>query len=218
MPTASASAYLEAIRHLPTGSVLTIAGVSWAEYEALLAELPGDSRVRLTYYHEKLEVVSPSGRHERWTRLIELIIYVLATELGRPLQSCGSMTIKHRTLAKGAEPDSCFYIEHAAAVVGKEEVDPQTDPPPDLVVEVDVTHGSAPKLAFYAALGVPEIWRYDGERAVMYQRSGAEYVEVSRSLAFPSFAAETLTGLLRELRTREQQPTLEAFRRSLRRA
>lgn len=216
MPTQAASTYLEAIRHLPVGSALIIPDVSWAEYEALLAELGDGYAVRVTYDQGRLEIVSPSGKHEKWKEFILRVAGVLADELGTGLESFGSTTFKHEGLQQGAEPDTCFYVQHATQVIGKDELDLAVDLPPDVVVEIDVSHSSKRKLTFYAKLGVPEVWRYDGQHAFMYQRSGAGYTEIPASVAFPAFTAEELTVLLRQLKAEGQQTILEAFRRSLR--
>lgn len=216
MPTQAASTYIEAIRHLPVGSALIIPDVPWAEYEELLAELGEGYAVRVTYDQGRLEIVSPSGKHEKWSQFVGAIARVLATEFGTHLESFGSTTFKHQALQQGAEPDTCFYVQHAGQVIGKDELDLAVDPPPDVVVEIDVSHSSKRKLTFYAKVGVPEVWRYDGQRAFMYQRSGTGYTEVPASLAFPAFTADTLTALLRQLKIEGQQTVLEAFQRSLR--
>ena len=216
MPTTVTHTYLDAIRHLPAGGALSLPDVPWADYEALLTELGDGYAVRVTYDRGRLEIVSPSTKHEAWKEFILRVADALAGALGTNFESFGSTTLKHPTLKQGAEPDTCFYVQHAAAVIGKEDIDLTTDPP-DVVVEVDVAHSSARKLAIYAQLGVPEVWRYDGERAVIYQRSGDGYREIPASLAFPSFTAETLTGLLHRLKTEGQQAVLTAFRHSLRR-
>jgi Uma2 family endonuclease len=216
MPTQAASTYIEAIRHLPVGSALIIPDVSWAEYEELLAELGDGYAVRVAYDRGRLEIVSPSWKHEKWSWFVGLIAHVLATEFETHLESFGSTTFKHPALQQGAEPDACFYVQHAAQLIGKDELDLAVDPPPDVVVEIDASHSSKRKLIFYATLGVPEVWRYDGQRASMYQRSGTGYTEVPASLAFPAFTADTLTALLSQLKTEGQQTVLETFRRSLR--
>ena len=216
MPTSATHTYLDAIRHLPAGGGLSLPDVSWADYEALLTELGDGYAVRVTYDRGRLEIVSPSTKHEAWKEFILRVADALAGALGTNFESFGSTTLKDPTIEQGVEPDTCFYVQHAAAIVGKDVIDPMADPP-DVVVEVDVAHSSAHKLAIYAQLGVPEVWRYDGERAVMYERSGDGYREIPASLAFPPFTAETLTGLLHRLQTEGQQAVLTGFRNSLRR-
>lgn len=217
MPTAATHTYLDAIRHLPVGGALSVPGVSWADYQALLAELGDSYAVRITYDRERLEIVSPSDRHEKIKEFICAVAHVLADEMATDLETFGSTTFKHPALKQGAEPDTCFYVQHAAQVIGRDGLDLTVDPPPDVVVEVDVSHSSTAKLSVWAAFGVPEIWRYDGTQTVMYQRSGDGYIEIPASLAFSLLTAEALTDLLQQLRTKGQQAVLTAFRQSLRR-
>lgn len=215
MPTQAAT-YVDAIRHMPAGSTLIIPDVSWAEYEQLLADLGDGYAVRLTYDQGRLEIMSPSTRHGRYGAFVERVAHVLASELKLDLESFGSATFKEPALKQGAEPDTCFYVQHAAQVVGKMDLDLAVDPPPDVIVEIDVSHSSKRKLAFYAKLGVPEVWRFKEPRALIYHLTGTEYTEASTSLAFPVLTADMLTGVLLQIRTDSAQAVLEAFRESLR--
>lgn len=208
--------YLDAIRHLPEGATLTIPGVSWDAYEALLAELGDSNAVRVAFDDGRLEIVSPSDKHEQAKEFILRVADALAAAFGTGFESFGSTTFKHPDAKKGAEPDTCFYVQHAAHVIGRDGLDLTVDPPPDVVVEVDVAHSSALKLRVWAEMRVPEVWRYDGERALMYRRSSDGYIETAESLAFPSFTSDALTGLLRRLDNEGQQAVLRAFRESLR--
>jgi Uma2 family endonuclease len=110
----------------------------------------------------------------------------IADELGVDLVSFGSTTFKRRDLGKGAEPDTCFYVQNAAGVIGKDQLELGLDPPPDVIVEVDVSHASPPsKLEFYQELRVPELWRYDGEEAQIHHLTLNGYVPVESSRAAP---------------------------------
>jgi Uma2 family endonuclease len=110
--------------------------------------------------------------------------------------NAGSTTFKREDLERGFEPDSCFYVQHAEQIAGKKRLDLTVDPPPDLVLEVDITHPSLDKLSIFAAVGVPEVWRYDGERVRMLALVGDSYVEREQSLAFPTLQSTHLTDLL----------------------
>jgi Uma2 family endonuclease len=67
------------------------------------------------------------------------------------------LTDLREDLACGFEPDACFYLDHADAIAPDRPLDLAVDPPPDLVVEVDITRSSLDKFPIYAALGVPEV-------------------------------------------------------------
>ena len=185
MSTRSA-AYVEAIDHLPAGAILVFPRVSWEQYENLLEDLSDRPGIRVSYNEGRLQVMSPSAEHEEYKDFLLRIAQAVAEELEIPLETRGSATWKRRTLRKGVEPDACFYVANAHRVIGRRTIDLESDPPPDIVVEIDATNESLSKFPIYAALGVQEIWRYDGQRMQMYELSGDTYVEASASAFFPA--------------------------------
>src|SRR5438034_9295297 len=109
--------------------------------------------------------MSPLPEHEDYKDFVSHAVRALSDELGIELEPrWGSATWKRRTFRKGAEPDTCFYVANAHRIIGKPKIDLDSDPPPDIVVEIDMTNESLSKFPIYAAIGVPEIWRYDGKR------------------------------------------------------
>jgi Uma2 family endonuclease len=210
--TTQTANYLDAIEHLPAGSTLILTEVPWEEYEQLLADLGNGYGVRVSYDRGRLEIMSPSPKHEKYKELILRLADTLADELGYELESFGSTTFKQEQFAKGAEPDTCFYVEHAASVTGKDQLDLSADPPPDVVVEVDVAHSSLSKFPLYAALGVPEIWRYDERRVQIYHLTEQGYVEAPASRAFPVLTSDALFRFLKQGRTQGRRAILQSFR------
>jgi Uma2 family endonuclease len=170
--------------------------VSWATYEELLADLANQSAVRLAYSQGTLEIMSPSTEHEIYNRIIALLVDILAEEISVNIKRLGSSTFKRDDLERGFEPDSCFYVQNFDRVKGKFHINLVDDPPPDLVVEVDVTSGSLNKLPIYAKVGVPEIWRYDGHELGIHKLSDADYLRSEQSLAFPSATSRMITDLI----------------------
>jgi Uma2 family endonuclease len=144
------------------------------------------------------------------------LVYALSEELGVKVEAAGSTTLKREKMAKGAEPDESFYVQNAANIVGQLTADTATEPPPDVVVEIDTTNESLDKFKIYAAVGVPELWRYDGEKTYFYQLSGTVYREIQNSVAFPVLAAADLTRFVERSKTEGQTAALAAFRKSLR--
>src|SRR5713101_5090761 len=139
-----------------------------------------------------------SSCHERPNRILATLVDVMAEEWGIDLRRLGSMTFKRKDLQKGFEPDSCFYILHADAISGREEIDLKVDPPPDLTIEVDITRDSLNRFPIFAAVGIPEVWRFDGTKVMFYQLKSKRYVETSNSLAFPALNAEIATGFIEQ--------------------
>ncbi len=185
---------------VPVEQRVILYGVTWETYERLLAEHPDAPSPRFTYDEGTLQIMVLSRRHEEPNRTLAILLEVLAEEWGIDLCRLGSVTLKRRDLEKGFEPDSCFYIANALAVRDKGELDLLVDPPPDLMIEVDVTSSSLPRMPIFAAFGVPEVWRYDGTRVVMYRLEQGRYVEAEHSTALPPLTAEVATRFLESSR------------------
>ena len=171
-------------------------GVSWETYSRLAAERQESSGTRLCYDLGTLEILSPSFKHENLKETITRVFQLIADEMTITFQGVGSTTFRREDLGKGFEPDACFYIRHAQDVRGKEEIDLNIDPPPDLVIEIDIAKSSLNKLALYAAAGVPEVWRYSGSLLKILHLKGQGYVEEAQSLSLPHITSTTLTDLV----------------------
>ena len=214
--TTQTANYLDAIAHLRSGGTLILTEVPWTEYEQLLAELGEGYAFRVSYDRGRLQIETPSAKHEKYKDLILRLADLAADELGCDLDSFGSTTFKREQLAKGAEPDTCFYVQHAASVTGKDRIDLGIDPAPDVVVEIDVAHDSTGKFAIYASLGVPELWRYDERRLEIYDLTDRGYVEAPGSRAFPALTGDVLSRFLERSKTEPQRAVLRSFRAWLR--
>ncbi|HXV60965.1 MAG TPA: Uma2 family endonuclease [Vicinamibacteria bacterium] len=202
--------YSEVIGQLPPDSLLVLRGVSWADYEALLDAVGEAKGLRLSYDQGRLEVMVLSAEHEHYAELIKLFVNTLSLGLRIQVLHFGSITMK-KSPSQGAEPDACFYAQNARSIGTKKQINFDVDPPPDIVVEVDLHHGSFAKFPVYASLGVPEIWRYDGESLAIYHLQAGDYVPGESSLAFPMLTAAGLTDWIGRSRTQNQYDVLVAF-------
>jgi Uma2 family endonuclease len=171
-------------------------GASWQTYEALVHDLECGA-VRLTYDRGSLEMMSPSRDHERFKTLIGRIIEIFTEALDIPMQAGGSTTWRKADLQKGLEADECYYIQHEPQICDKSEINLDVDPPPDLAVEIEISSSILDKMAVYAALKVPEIWRYDGEtlRICLLDAEG-EYRDAERSLNLPQLPPSEVARFL----------------------
>jgi Uma2 family endonuclease len=169
--------------------------ITWQGYQQLLGILGESRSAKITFDRGILEITMPLEEHEFSGRLIERMIIILVVELGLKIKTMGSTTLDRSDLDRGAEPDNAYYIQNQPRVSGRK-VDLATDPPPDLVVEVDITHTDINKPALYASMSVPEFWRYDGREWRIYQLQGTEYLEVSNSPTFPIVSKEKLYEFL----------------------
>ena len=191
---------------------ILLSGVSWETYEALLADMGDSHAAHFAYDQGELEIMAPSYEHESIKGHIALLVNVLAEEFDIDIAGAGSTTFRRRDIAKGFEPDECFYIRHAETVRGKKDINLQEDPPPDLVVEIDITNPSLNKLPIFAALGIPEVWRYDGAQVIILTLTGNAYVKHPESAALPKVTSAMLTEFL----TTSQQLKRTAWLRQVR--
>jgi Uma2 family endonuclease len=168
-------------------------GVSWQGYLQILEALPQSRGSRLTYDDGDLEITVPLEDHEFSGRLIERFILTLVELMGLRIKTMGSTTMNYLGLRKGAEPDNAYYIQNQPK--GRNVVFGE-DPPPDLVVEVDITHTDIAKNQFYASLGVPEFWRFNGKIWRVYCLQDGVYSEVELSPTFPQVPKEQLYAFL----------------------
>lgn len=186
------------VTDMSPGSALHLQNVSWEEYESYLKELGDAYRLRLSYDEGRLEIMSPSFEHEDIAGMFPHLILVLARECGMKCKSARSTTMRKRSRSKGLEPDDCYYFKNYQAVLGKKQLDLAVDPPPDLALEIDITSPSLNKLDIYAAIGVPELWRYRSQRMQFFRLAGDAYVEISHSDLFPFLTPEVMLNHLRQ--------------------
>lgn len=188
----------------PVEQRIVLHDISWDTYERLLADHVDSSAPRFTYDRGELEILSPSTEHEKDSRILNLLVEIIAMELSLEIQNVGSMTFKREPLRRGFEPDSSFYIQHEEYVCGRKQIDLTVDPPPDLIIEIEITRSAIPKLPIYAALGVPEVWRWDGERITLLRLVEDAYVEVAASDALPFLTSDVMTWLMTESRSQRR--------------
>jgi Uma2 family endonuclease len=178
-----------------------LGNVSWATYESLLADYTDASTPRFTYSEGMLEIMSPSSEHEELKEVLAMIADIVAEEQQVEFSRLGSTTFRRRDLKRGTEPDSCFYIQNVERIRGKNEIDLTVDPPPDLVIEVEITSPAVPKLPVYARLGVPEIWLCDGRAPRILRLAGDQYESSSRSGVLPCLTESVLSEFLEQSKT-----------------
>ncbi len=180
----------------PAEQKVLLSNVSWETYERLLEDHLDSSVPRFTYDRGMLEILSPSPEHEKLNRHIAQLVLAVTEEMDIEAQDLGSTTFRREDLERGFEPDSCFYIQNEEKIRGKDRIDLIVDPPPDLVIEVDITSPSVNKLPIYARLGVPEIWRYNGRDLKVLRLENDGYVEVSESITLSPLKSTTLSELV----------------------
>jgi Uma2 family endonuclease len=190
-------------------------GVSWSTFKSLLADVGDDRAWRIAYDGGVLEIRMPHLEHEVPKGLIESFIEATADELEIEVMKAGSLTLEREDLTRAVEPDSCFYLQNEASVRGKRDINLPEDLPPDLAIESDYTNSSVNKDSIYAALGVPEIWRYRRESLQVYQLVDGKYEKCELNLAFPFLPVAEIPGFIEQSRTVGQRAAVRLFRQRI---
>ncbi len=186
--------------------------VDWPTYRAI-ADAVAERHLRLAYDGENLEFMTVSLLHDLLSRLLGRFLVVLTEELNLLLRSAGSTTLDREDVARGIEPDECFYLDNEPRIRGRTEIDLTTDPPPDLGVEIDVSRSSLNRLAIYSELRIPEVWRYDGERLRIYgRREAGGYDDAERSRYFPKLNPADVAAFLARCNELDENSLVREFR------
>ena len=166
------------------GQQLLVEDVNWQQFESILAELGERRASRLAYSNGRLEIMVPLAEHEEAKEIIGDMVKILLEARQIAFESLGSTTFKNEPMSQAVEPDTCFYIQNQAAVIGKNRLDMSVDPPPDLAIEIDLT--SRTQLDNYQILGVPELWRYARRGLQINVLQAEQYIESDVSPTFPN--------------------------------
>ncbi|MDM3850510.1 MAG: Uma2 family endonuclease [Aphanizomenon gracile PMC627.10] len=196
---------------VPPGHRIILQNISWQEFEEILTELGENRASRLAYYQGNLEIKMPLPKHEVAKVIIGDLVKIILEELEIDCECFGSTTFKRQDMNSGIEPDDSFYIQNHLQMIGKQKIDLNIDPPPDLVIEIDVT--SKTQLDAYLALAVPEIWRYENDKLQINIWQNGKYIESEVSPNFPNLPiAEIIPQFVEESRILGRSPTLRKFR------
>ncbi len=210
--TSKPTSIMAQIGTLPANERRILYGVTWAEYQKLLDDLGEHRSVLVSFSKGVLEIMPLSLGHELYKESISRFVSILMEELDINIQPAGSTTLQLESLESGVEPDTSFFIRHADYMIGKDTHDLLEDPPPDLVVEIDVSRPRYSKKEIYARMGVPEFWQYNGQTFKIFALDEDEYVEVDHSPSFPFIRSGDLAALLERSKTENNLSTLKSFR------
>ena len=170
--------------------------VSWEQYGKFL-EAIGENHVRVTYDRGSIEFMSPLPIHERYKHFFSLFLLALSKATGVKIYGMGSTTFRSPDADRGLEPDESYYIQSAARVRDLTAVDLTVDPPPDLAIEVDITSSVLNRMEVYAGLGIPEVWRCDGQVLEAFcLGADRRYERTLNSAAFPFLPLDEVLQLI----------------------
>lgn len=180
--------------------------IGWNAYTQIADSIQEYTPAHITFDRGTLEIIVVSAKHESLKKNVGMLFEKLCDVLGTDFWAVGSTTFRREDLERGFEPDECYYIANAELMRGSESIDLDFDPPPDLTIEVDVSHSSLNRLGIFAAVGIPEVWRYDGKRLTIYRLKDDQYEVSDRSSAVDGAASDQLSLLveLGQTRTRKE--------------
>ncbi len=215
---------------------VVIPDVDWTFYERLVDSIPEGVNIHADYDGNDVEIVSLSPFHDGIKKRLGRFVELTSEELGVPCTGLGSTTWKRPEIASGVEADECYYFapekfSAVAEAMTRMSRDVAQYPNPDLAHEVDISPSKIDRQGIYAALGVAEVWWFDGERRqIVIERLADDgaYHHVEKSAFLPVRADDvgrwvlsedardgSLWGRrLREWARRELAPALQAPRSS----
>lgn len=192
----------------------SLSNVRWETFIELAEQRRG-SIPRMTFSEGVLELMSPLRQHENIGRLIGRMVETYTEELEIEIHSVASTTFKRKDLQRAFEADESYYIQHADMMRAKEHTDLTIDPPPDLVIEVEITSSLIEKVELFATMGVPELWRHDGESLRMYTLVANRYQLIESSLALSGLTSQKLNLFLDKRFETGETAIIREFRQSL---
>jgi len=200
---------------IPDEQRLRLSAIPWEKY-LVYSDSLGPRHVRVTYDRGEMEFMTLSPKHEHRKKRLGRFVETMTEEMNIEIASFGSMTCRREDLERGLEADELYWIEHEAEVRDRDEIDFTIDPPPDLALEIEISRSTMDRLAIYAALGVAEVWRWDGETlTVMLLTGRGTYRAAQRSKAFPVLPLKEFTRFLTRTNVSETQ-LLRSFRQWVR--
>lgn len=197
---------------IPGETRVLLENITWQTFKTMLAEMGSERANKISYRQGNIEIMTPLKPHESSNRLIEVFVGVLCEELGLEVNRVGSLTLTRDDLEYGAEPDSSYYIQNELLVREKENIDLAFDPPPDLVLEVEYSRPKIDKSKLYAAMGIPEFWRYNGTTLRVYILANGQYSETQTSPTFAVIPIKEIPRFIEESKKIGQIAVTRAFR------
>lgn len=170
--------------------------ISWSSYKQISDSLQDATPAHFTFDRGNLEIMVLSLKHENLKKILAMLFERLSEALEIDIFAGGSTTFQREDLERGFEPDECYFVQNAELMRGKDNVNLTFDPPPDLTIEVDVKHSSLNRMNIFAAVGIPEVWRYDNTKLTVYLLKNNRYEESTESFVLPFADSEKLSELI----------------------
>ena len=172
-------------------------GVEWETY-LKLCDQTDRTACRMTYDQGALEIMTPSMPHESYGSLIGRLIQRYTEIRDIEIRSVASTTFRRSDLLQGFEADESYYVQNTPRIRGLRQVDLTIHPPPDLVVEIEISRSAINKMKLFATMKIPECWRYNERSLSVYKLQQGKYRKAKESCIFPGFPIALAEELLAE--------------------
>lgn len=193
------------------GQQMLLKDISWQQLEKILEEMGENRAARISYSDGWLEIMVPLPEHEKDKEIFGELVRILLDKLEIDFEPFGSTTLKNERMRQAVEPDTSFYIQNQAAVIGKNRIDLNIDPPPDLAIEIDIT--SRTRFENYEILGVPELWRYQQQGLEIFLLQSGKYIKSQSSPNFPNIPIiELVNEYVRQCLSIGRSQAMRSFR------
>ncbi|HEU5115278.1 MAG TPA: Uma2 family endonuclease [Isosphaeraceae bacterium] len=186
---------------------VTLRDLTWSDFEAITTIKGDRGRPRLIYNQGSLTLVSPSQAHEEGIDLIDTLIKEICVGLRIPYKAIRQTLLRRQDLDRGIEGDGTYYITNEPVVRSITRIDLDTEPPPDLAVESEITHPATEALAVWQHFGVPEVWVFNGRKKSLTIRlldDKRVYVESQTSRSFPFLSVQEILAWVIETKDESQ--------------
>ncbi len=172
---------------------VAIWNIDWKGYSTLLKVRGERSIPRLVYLDGKLSLMSPSFTHEYLEKRTGILVTEVVVGLVIPCIPSGSTTFRRRAKRGGVEGDETYYFANLDRIRGKKKINLKVDPPPDLAIEVVVSHDADDAVEVYRRFRVPEVWICDeNQLTILVLQQNGRYVPAERSLVFNFLTASEI--------------------------
>jgi Uma2 family endonuclease len=192
---------------------LVLHEIEWHDYVSMVNHLMGQRKLRITFDCGTLELMTTSNEHEFYKTVLGRFFETLAEEHKLLIAAAGNMTFQREDVDRGFESDECYWIANEPLRRGRITWDPASDPPPDLVVEIEISRSCLDKMGIYASFGVPELWCFSGERLRIYiLQADRTYLQVERSPSFPAMPPEGIVAFAQPNPAMDHLSVIRSFR------
>lgn len=188
---------------VPPDTRVVIADVTWEYYENFVDAIAEGENLRVAFDGKDIEVMTLGPFHESLGGIVAVFIATIATELGVEHQPVGSTTWKRKKVKRGVESDLCYYFDPAKLAAFTEAFARRSNklddyPNPDLAIEIDISRSKIDRPGIYAALKVPELWRFRNERFSIEQLAASGTYAPARRSRFLAARPEDVTRWILE--------------------